>query len=154
MENETRIRFSENLLVVTWLPNHRIFGRKMRLLWRIVGGKTIIWKVVTCKTIRCFVRGSDEGSLLLKILRHFEAMLNIFEFSPVKKTVESWFIWISFHESSDHVSWLTLFFCLSTETISKVSATIFFLIFKSLMGEKKISLKNIYSYNRYNLSAL
>ena len=47
------------------------------------------------------------GGLLLKMLKYFEVMLNIFEFSHMKEIVESWQVCgISFHESSNHVTWL------------------------------------------------
>ena len=36
--------------------------------------------------------------------KFFEVMLNIFEFSRFKGIVKSWLVYISFHESSNHVS--------------------------------------------------
>ena len=35
------------------------------------------------------------GGLLLKMLKHFEAMLNIFEFSHMKKIIESLLVYVS-----------------------------------------------------------
>ena len=37
-----------------------------------------------------FLRDPLAGGLLLKMLKYFEVMLSIFEFSHVKEIVESW----------------------------------------------------------------
>ena len=69
------------------------------------------------------------GGLLLTMLKHFEVMLKFFKFFHVKEIVESWLLYvISFPESSNHVSWPT--------QKKKVSASFFFLLFRTLMREK------------------
>ena len=51
---------------------------------------TIIRTGTTCKKIPCYMReGALAGGLLLKMLKYFEVMLNIFEFSHVKEITES-----------------------------------------------------------------
>ena len=60
------------------------------------------------------------GGLLLKILKYFEVMLNIFESSYVKEVVESWLVYVNkFSWISNHVSW--------PKKQNKVSASFFFL---------------------------
>ena len=46
---------------------------------------TIIPTGITCKKIPCYMRDSARRWLLLKILKYFEVMLNIFEFPHMKK---------------------------------------------------------------------
>ena len=50
---------------------------------------TIIQKGITCEKIPCYMRDSACSDLLLKMLKYFEVMLNIFEFSHVKEIVKS-----------------------------------------------------------------
>ena len=50
---------------------------------------TIIRTGIIYKKIHCYMRDSASGGLLLKMLTHFEVMLNIFEFPHVKEIVES-----------------------------------------------------------------
>ena len=53
---------------------------------------TITRTGIIYKKIPCCMR--NTGGLLLKILKYFEVMLNIFEFSHVKKKMQNldWFI--------------------------------------------------------------
>ena len=44
---------------------------------------------ITCKKIRCYMPESACRLLLLQMLKYFEVMLNIFEFSHVKEILES-----------------------------------------------------------------
>ena len=42
---------------------------------------------------------SVAGGLLLKILKYFQVMLNIFEFFYVKEIIEPWLVYVKkFHE--------------------------------------------------------
>ena len=51
---------------------------------------TVIRTGITCKKIPCYMFASD---LLLKKLKCFEDILNIFEFSRVWENVESWLVY-------------------------------------------------------------
>ena len=50
---------------------------------------TIMQTEITCKKISCYIHNQRAGGLLLKVLKYFEVMLNIFEFSQVKEIAES-----------------------------------------------------------------
>ena len=50
---------------------------------------TIIRTGITCKKSLVICATQLAGSLLLKMLKYFEIMLNIFEFSHVKEIAES-----------------------------------------------------------------
>ena len=50
--------------------------------------ETIIGTGITCNEISCYMRDSASWGLLLKMLKYFEIMLKIFEFSHVKETVK------------------------------------------------------------------
>ena len=65
---------------------------------------TMIRKGVTYKkSVICTTQFAV--GLLLKILKYFEIMLNIFEFFHVKEIVASWLVYVNqLHESSNHVS--------------------------------------------------
>ena len=52
------------------------------------------------------------GGLLLKMLKYFEVMLNIFEFSNVKKILEPWLVYLN------KFSWI-IQSCFLTETIKE-----------------------------------
>ena len=69
------------------------------------------------------------SSLFLKMLKYFEVMLNIFEFSHVKEIVESWLVYVN------NFCWINRS-CFFTETIKNVSASFLFLLFRILMREK------------------
>ena len=63
-------------------------------------------------------------------------MWSIFEFSQVKEIVESWLIYVNkFLWISNHVSWQRQW--------NKVIARYVFLLFRTLIREKKISLKSV-----------
>ena len=49
---------------------------------------TIIRAGITCKKIPCYMRDSACRWLILKMLKYFEVILNIFEFSHAKEIVE------------------------------------------------------------------
>ena len=88
------------------------------------------------------------GSLLLKMLKYFEAMLNISEFFRVKEIENyDWFLQMSFHESSN-------LFHDQDNKAKLVPASISY--FLELFWEKnKLLLKKCHSYNNcYDLSAL
>ena len=56
---------------------------------------TIIRIGIICKKIRCYMPTQLAGGLLFKMLKYFEVMLNIFEFSHVKEIAESWLVYVS-----------------------------------------------------------
>ena len=56
--------------------------------------------------------------LLLKMLKHFEVLLNIFEFSFVKEIVESWLIYVLIKGNRNE-----------TETIKQSQCKLLFLTF-------------------------
>ena len=70
---------------------------------------------ITCKKISCYMHDSAYRWFIVEILKYFEVILNIFEFSHVKEIVEFWLVyeivesWLvdvnKFHESSNHFSW-------------------------------------------------
>ena len=51
--------------------------------------ETIIRTRITCKKIPCYSATQPAGGLLLKMLKYFAVMLNMFEFSHEKEIVES-----------------------------------------------------------------
>ena len=68
---------------------------------------SIIQAGIRCKTKSCYMSDSVAGGLLLKILKYFQVMLNIFEFFYVKEIIEPWLVYVKkFHEWSNDVSWL------------------------------------------------
>ena len=76
---------------------------KIMFLW--YHGTIITRTGITCKKISCYMHDSACRWLI-------EVMSNIFEFSHVKEILEPWLVYawsyimrISFHESSNHVSW-------------------------------------------------
>ena len=69
--------------------------------------------------------------LLLKMLKYFEVMLNIFEFSYEKEIIESWLVYLN------KFSWI-IQSCFLTETENKVSASFRFLLSRTPMRRKKI----------------
>ena len=56
------------------------------------------------------------GGLLLKILKYFDVLLNIFEFSRVKEIAESWLV------SGNEFSWI-IQSSFWTEAIKKISGS-------------------------------
>ena len=47
--------------------------------------RIIIRARIKCRTLSCYIANQIAGGLLLKMLKHFEDMLNIFEFFHVKE---------------------------------------------------------------------
>ena len=64
-------------------------------IWLIHG--TIIWTGKTCKKISSCMRDSPCRWHILKLLKYFEDMLQIFEFSHVKETVESCLVYVIYY---------------------------------------------------------
>ena len=54
---------------------------------------TIIQTGITCEEITWLCATQLVGSLLLNMLKYFEVVLNIFEYSHLKKIVESWLVY-------------------------------------------------------------
>ena len=73
------------------------------------------------------------GGLLLKKLKYFEVMLNIFEFSWVWKSVESWLVY------ANKLFWIVQPY-FSTDITKKVRAS-FFIDFKTFNEKTKVSHK-------------
>ena len=74
---------------------------------------TIIRTGMTCKKIRWYVRATQlADGLLLKMLKYFEVIWKIFEFSHVKETLKFWLVYVN------KFSWI-IQSCFLTETIKQ-----------------------------------
>ena len=74
---------------------------------------TIIRTGITCKKTLVICANQLAGGLLLKKLKYFEVMLNIFEFSRVWENVEIWLVY------ANKLFWIAQPF-FSTDTIKRI----------------------------------
>ena len=105
----------------------RLLERPLRIAYADHG--TIIWMGKTCKKVFCYMRDSTCRWLIVENVKYFEVMLNIFEFSQVKEIDKSWLVYVN------KFSWI-IQSCFLTETKNEVSASFFFLYFRTLLREK------------------
>ena len=99
----------------------------------------IIWAAVICQKVPCYMRYSAYRWFIVKKLKYFEVMLNIFEFSRVWENVGSWLIY------ANKFFWIAQPY-FSTD-ITKGSTSFSFLLLRILM--KKKFLIKCYCFIRY-----
>ena len=103
---------------------------------------TIIPTRITCKKIPCYMRDSTCKWLIVKKLKYFEVMLNMFKLLRVWENVESWLVY------SNKLLWIAQSY-FSTDIINKFKASFFILLLRLLMKKIKFLIK-CYCFNRYN----
>ena len=75
------------------------------------------------------------SALLLKMLKYFEVMLNIFEFFLEKEIVEYWLVYVN------KFSWIILF--LDCDNTGKLVPASFSYVLEFLREKNKFQLKNV-----------
>ena len=75
------------------------------------------------------------GALLLKMLKYFEVMLNIFEFFLEKEIVEYWLVYVN------KFSWIILF--LDCDNTGKLVPAAFSYVLEFLREKNKFQLKDV-----------
>ena len=99
---------------------------------------TIIPTGITCKKIPCYCLTQLAGGLLLKKLKYFEVMLNIFDLSRVWEKIESCLVY------ANKLFWIAQP-DFSTDIIKRTKGQLLFLAFQTFNEKIKF---------RYNLSIL
>ena len=84
-------RFAAFAVILSDLFLHRCLSLCYFISWNYHG--TIIRTGITCKKILCYRCNSACRWFIVKKLKYFEVMLNIFEFSLVWRNVVSWLVY-------------------------------------------------------------